>query len=78
MFKGFVNKRFYIREDIFRSKSATDQNKYFVNFLKSSTRRPTTITATNGQYRLPNQSKDIAKKPGQRKRPLLAKTSKKF
>ena len=57
-------KKFCIREDIFRAKSPEDQLKYFMNFLKFSLRKYTHVTPSNGLYKLPNKSKDIAKKPG--------------
>ena len=71
-----VNRKFCIREDIFRSKTVEDQKKYFLNFIKSSLSKPPHITSTDGQYSVPKKKKEIAKKPAQKKRPVNAKTSK--
>jgi hypothetical protein len=76
---GF-NKQNYIREYIFRAKTSEDQNKYFVKFLNSNVPSPTPssvyVTSTNGTYSVINKATGVAKKPGQRKRPVSAKTSK--
>ena len=75
-----LNKIFCIREDIFRAKTPEDQNKYFVKFLNSNVSLPTPssvyVTSTDGTYSVINKAAGIAKKPGQRKRPVSAKTSK--
>ena len=71
-----VNRKFCIREDIFRSKTVEDQTKYFLNFIKSSLSKPPHITSTDGQYSVPKKTKEAAKKPAQKKRPVNAKTSK--
>ena len=75
-----LNKKFYIREDIFRVKTPGDQNKYFVKFLNSNVSFPTPssvyVTSIDGTYAVINKAARVAKKPGQRKRPVNAKTSK--
>ena len=67
-----------IQRGHFLNEISTDHSIYFKNFLKAWTRKLIAITAINGRFKLPNKSNDIAKKPGQRKRHLNAKTSKKF
>jgi len=69
-----VNRKYCIREDIFRSKSDEDQKKYFLNFLKSSTAKPQYVVSKDGKTKVPMKAKDVAKKPAQRKRPINAKT----
>jgi len=73
-----IFRRHCIREDLFRTKTADDQKKYFHSFLKSTTNRPTFITSKDGQYKIPNKAKEVAKKPCQSKRPVNAKTSKQY
>jgi hypothetical protein len=73
-----IFRRHCIREDLFRTKTADAQTKYFHGFLKSTTSRPTLITSKDGQYKIPNKTKEVAKKPWQSKRPVNAKTSKKI
>jgi hypothetical protein len=69
-----IFRRHCIREDLFRTKTADDQKKYFHSFLKSTTNKPTFITSKDGQYKIPNKEKEEAKKPCQSKRPVNAKT----
>jgi hypothetical protein len=64
-----LNKTFCIREDIFRAKTPEDQNK-------SPTPSSVYVTSTDGTYSVINKAAGVAKKPGQRKRPVNAKTSK--
>ena len=75
-----LNKKCCIREDIFRAKTPEDQNKYFVKFLNSNVSLPTPssvyVTSTDGTYSVINKAAGVAKKPGQRKRPVNAKISK--
>jgi hypothetical protein len=75
-----LNKKSSIREDIFRAKTSEDQNKYFVKFLNSNVSLPTPcsvyVTSTDGTYSVINKAAGVAKKPGHRKRPVNAKTSK--
>ena len=73
-----IFRRHCIREDLFRTKTADDQKKNFHSFLKSTTNRPTFITSKDGQYKIPNKEKQVTKKPCQSKRPVNAKTSKKY
>ena len=67
-----------MKEDLFRTKTADDQKKYFHSFLNPTTNRPTFITSKDGRYKIPNKAKEVAKKPCQSKRPVNAKTSKKY
>ena len=73
-------KKCCILEDIFRAKTPEDQNKYFVKFLNSNVSSPTPssvyVTSTDGTYSVINKAAGVAKKPGQRKQPVNAKTSK--
>jgi hypothetical protein len=73
---GF-NKKSSIREDIFRAKTPEDQNKYFVKFLNSNVSSPTPrsvyVTSTDGTFSVITKAAGVAKKPGQRKRPVNAK-----
>ena len=75
-----LNKKFCIWEVIFPAKTPEDQNKYFVKFLNSNVSLPTPssvyVTSTDGTYSVINKAAGVAKKPGQRKRPVNAKTSK--
>ena len=75
-----LNKKCCIREDIFRAKTPGNQNKYFVKLLNSNVSLPTPssiyVTSTDGTYSVINKAAGVAKKPGQRKRPVNAKTSK--
>jgi hypothetical protein len=73
-----IFRRQCIREDLFRTKTADDQKKYFHSFLMSTTNKPTFITSNDGQYKIQNKEKEVAKKPCQSKRPVNAKTSKKI
>jgi hypothetical protein len=57
-----VNRKFCIREDIFRSKPVEDQKKYFLNFIKSSLSKPPHITSTDGQYSVPKKDKRSSQK----------------
>ena len=70
---GF-NKIFCFPEDIFRAKTPEDQNKYFAKFLNSNVSSPTPssfyVTSTDGTYSVINKAAGVAKKPGQRKRPV--------
>lgn len=72
------NRKFCIREDIFRSKSKEDQDKFFMKFVKSSVSPvpETHVTSTDGTYTVVHKATGVAKKPGQRKRPVNARTSK--
>ena len=67
-----------IREDLVRTKTADDQKKYSHSFLNPTTNRPTLITSKDGQYKIPNKAKEVAKTPCQSKRSVNAKTSKKI
>jgi hypothetical protein len=57
-----------------------EKYKYFVKFLNSNVSSPTPssiyATSTYGTYSDINKAAGVAKKPGQRKRPVNAKTSK--
>jgi hypothetical protein len=57
-----VNRKYCIREDIFRSKSDEDQKKYFLNFLKSFTAKPQYVVSKDGKTKVPMKAKDVAKK----------------
>ena len=66
---------------MFRAKPPEDQIKYFVKFLNSnvSSHQITSsvyVASTDGTYSIFSKAAEVAKKPGQTKRPVNAKTSK--
>jgi len=67
---GFSKK--CIREDIFRAKTPEDLNSN----VSSPTPSSLYVTSTDGTYSVINKAAGVAKKPGQIKRPVNAKTSK--
>jgi hypothetical protein len=70
-----VNRKYCIREDIFRSKSDEDQQKYFLNFLKCSTATPQYVVSKDGQNKVSMKAKDVEGKPAQRKKTYQRKDS---
>ena len=49
-------RRFSIREDIYRARSDSDKEKYFVRFLKFSCGLPKTITSSDGKTQVPGKN----------------------
>ena len=75
-----LNKNFASGKTSFVPRHQRFKNKYFVKLLNSNVSSPTPssvyVSSIDGTYSVINKAPGVAKKPGQRKRPVNAKTSK--
>ena len=72
------NKKFYIKEAVFRAKCKENRDNYFYKFLGCKKQSNNEVKSATCNYSIPNKAKCVAKTPQQTKRPRNAKTSKKF